>query len=343
VDEIQSRLAELHLNDDQSLDAILARHYTGDAFAEARKLARIWIENYDAADPDRVSVAFLAREHKAEGLIDGDRAFRVVTGYDGIPQALQARVANSGGHLHLETMATAVQWTRDSVEVHACDPLGEARGPFTARRLVVAVPVGVLQALPGERAAIHFTPTIDKRDHAVRGLEMGHVVKLVFAFRKRFWEGQFPDELGFLLSTDGPFYSFWTGYPVYAPILVAWAGGPAADRLAGLDNEERVDRALDQLATLTHMHRAELNRQVVAWDTHDWAADPLARGAYSYVRVGGIEAQAALARPIEDTLFFAGEATELSGNQATVHGALLTGERAADEVLRSLGAAPSPP
>jgi monoamine oxidase len=75
--------------------------------------------------------------------------------------------------------------------------------------------------------------------------------------------------------------------------------------------------------------------QLVAWDGHDWAADPFARGAYSYVRVGGIQAQAALARPVADTLFFAGEATELAGHQATVHGALFTGQRAADEVLRS--------
>jgi Flavin containing amine oxidoreductase len=49
-----------------------------------------------------------------------------------------------------------------------------------------------------------------------------------------------------------------------------------------------------------------------------------------------MEAQTLLARPIEDTLFFAGEATELAGHQATVHGALFAGERAADEVLRSL-------
>jgi monoamine oxidase len=54
------------------------------------------------------------------------------------------------------------------------------------------------------------------------------------------------------------------------------------------------------------------------------------------VRVGGIERQAALAVPVDNTLFFAGEATELTGYQATVHGALYAGQRAADEVLQSL-------
>jgi hypothetical protein len=49
-----------------------------------------------------------------------------------------------------------------------------------------------------------------------------------------------------------------------------------------------------------------------------------------------MEAQANLASPVEDTLFFAGEATELAGHQATVHGALFAGVRAANEVIRSL-------
>jgi monoamine oxidase len=126
---------------------------------------------------------------------------------------------------------------------------------------------------------------------------------------------------------------WWTGFPLYAPILVAWAGGRAADALAGLGIEERVDRALDSLAKLVRAPRAKIDHQVVTWDTHDWAADPFARGAYSYVRVGGMEAQARFANPIENTLFFAGEATELAGHQATVHGALSAGQRAADEVL----------
>jgi monoamine oxidase len=165
---------------------------------------------------------------------------------------------------------------------------------------------------------------------------MGNVVKLVCAFKERFWQAAFSDELGFVIADDGPFRGWWTGYPVYAPVLVAWAGGPAADTLAHLSMQARVDRALDSLARLVRVPRAAVDAQLVAWDAHDWAADPFARGAYSYVRVGGIEAQAALAAPVEDTLFFAGEATELSGYQATVHGALFAGERAADEVLHSL-------
>jgi monoamine oxidase len=85
------------------------------------------------------------------------------------------------------------------------------------------------------------------------------------------------------------------------------------------------------------VRRAVVDDQVRGWASHDWAADRLVRGAYTYVRVGGMQAQANLARPVDGTLFFAGEATEHTGYQGTVHGALFAGERAADEVLASLG------
>jgi monoamine oxidase len=71
---------------------------------------------------------------------------------------------------------------------------------------------------------------------------------------------------------------------------------------------------------------------------HDWQADPFARGAYSYVTVGGTEARERLAAPLEDTLFFAGEAADAEGAAATVEGALRTGMRAAHEVRASLEA-----
>jgi len=62
---------------------------------------------------------------------------------------------------------------------------------------------------------------------------------------------------------------------------------------------------------------------------HDWATDPFSLGAYSYIPVGGLKAQAALAEPVEDTIYFAGEAANKKGHHATVYGALTTGLRAA--------------
>jgi monoamine oxidase len=72
---------------------------------------------------------------------------------------------------------------------------------------------------------------------------------------------------------------------------------------------------------------------------HDWQADPFSRGAYSYVAVGGFDAPGLLARPLADTLFFAGEATDIGGQNGTVQAAIASGKRAAREILQTSNAA----
>jgi monoamine oxidase len=84
----------------------------------------------------------------------------------------------------------------------------------------------------------------------------------------------------------------------------------------------------------------EAARLVAAAWTHNWHDDPFARGAYSYLVVGGSEAPAKLSRPLKRTLFFAGEATDPEGRTGTVHGAIATGRRAAKQVLGAISTRP---
>jgi len=79
-----------------------------------------------------------------------------------------------------------------------------------------------------------------------------------------------------------------------------------------------------------------LGQQMTGAFTHDWQGDPFSRGAYSYAAIGGIDAAQELAAPMAETLYFAGEATNCDGYNGTVHGAIATGYRAAQELLRSL-------
>jgi monoamine oxidase len=66
----------------------------------------------------------------------------------------------------------------------------------------------------------------------------------------------------------------------------------------------------------------------------DWAGDPYPRGAYRSALVGGSTAATRLGRAVQDTLYFAGEAADTEGRTGTVHGAMGTGYRAADAILR---------
>jgi monoamine oxidase len=98
-----------------------------------------------------------------------------------------------------------------------------------------------------------------------------------------------------------------------------------------------VRQALESLSTI-FAGRPASEFELEAAYLHNWQTDPFARGAYSYIAVGGGDARSTLAAPLEDTLFFAGETTNTEDEAATVTGALQSGERAAREVTERLKA-----
>jgi monoamine oxidase len=79
--------------------------------------------------------------------------------------------------------------------------------------------------------------------------------------------------------------------------------------------------------------RDDLDSLLVDWQSHDWGRDPLSLGAYSYAPAGAVGASDVLAQPFEDTLYFAGEHTDTTGQWGTVHAAMRSGMR----VVRGLG------
>jgi monoamine oxidase len=152
----------------------------------------------------------------------------------------------------------------------------------------------------------------------------------VFRFKERFW-----DDFNFVHSSDPFVPTWWTPAPVRSPVLTGWAGGHAADALLADGEDAMRDRALDAMARTFHMGRRTIDDQLAGVYAHNWQSDPFSRGAYSYSGVGGSDAHDALAKPLRQTLFFAGEAT--SGDQTgTVAGAIETGRRAAGQCLRAL-------
>jgi monoamine oxidase len=174
---------------------------------------------------------------------------------------------------------------------------------------------------------------------------MGTVVRLTLKLREPFWsserfarraKSQSLDRLAFLHAQDEDFPVWWTSYPVLAPMLIGWCGGPRAHSLAALTDEAIIDKAQAALSRQFGLTRRDAGRMVTAAWLHNWRIDPYARGAYSYMLVDGNESPAKLARPVKGTLFFAGEASDSEGRTGTVHGAIATGKRAAKQVLRAL-------
>lgn len=260
--------------------------------------------------------------------------FRPSGGYSSVLAALSGALERKHVRLQLHTVVQGVKWHDSEVAVD-----GQFLGkPFhaKARRAIVTLPLGVLQAPVGATGAVRFTPHLTDKHAALAGLASGPVLKVVLRYRSAFWEelegGQYRDG-GFFQAPHLTFPTFWTPRPVRAPLLVAWLGGPNAARLAERPVADIVREASDNAKAMFGGHELELEAAYV----HDWLTDPFSRGAYSYVTVGGQNARQELAAPLRDTLFFAGEATDSEGG--TVTGALHSGTRVAHEVHKSLRSA----
>jgi monoamine oxidase len=320
-----------------SFDEFLDRHLAATLTADERQRARRLAEGFDAADTARASARAIVAEWLGDVLGEGPQS-RPRDGYAALLDALLAPLESAppagAARLQLESRVREVRWSRGSVEV-----AGERAGsPFEirARGAIVTLPLGVLQAPPAAAHAVRFTPPLGAKEAALAGLASGPVIKLLLRFATPFWErlkdGRYA-AASFLHSPHTEISTFWTPAPEHAPLLVAWAGGPRVPRLAsGRSPAELARLAVGSLQTLFGSG-VNVADQLAGWYYHDWQADPCACGAYSYVAVGGSEARTALACPLAETLFFAGEATDSGGEAGTVTGALESGSRAAREVL----------
>jgi monoamine oxidase len=259
---------------------------------------------------------------------------RVATGYMSLVSALAGEVAST---LRLGCVAKRLAWSRGKVRLSVTGLTGHGFD-LRARAAVIALPLGVMRAPAGAPGHVAFDPPLDPvHAEALEKLAMGQVVKVTLRFREAFWTKSGREKAAFFHSATSPFPTFWTAMPVDAPVVVAWAGGPFADALAGLDERRLAGVAVDALADLLGVRRRAAHELLEASFFHDWRSDPFARGAYAHALVGGAGAGARAARPLHSTLFFAGEHTQDATKNGTVDGAIASGEQAAREVLAALG------
>jgi monoamine oxidase len=307
---------------------------------EAAHWAAAYVEGFNAARADRISIRALAHEMQAAETIEGHRSFRLAEGYDHVPQWLWQQCERQSAALHLGTVVSRLRWGHGWVEAGATTSHPGQEELFAADRVIVTVPLGVLKAPPGSVGAISFNPDLPSVRAALERLEMGQAIRITLVFNRAFWTDhrKLPEE-GFIHSRSERFPTWWTGLrgPEASSNLLftGWTGGPKAEKLSVLSDQEVAECALDALAKILGQSRKAAYRYVVSWHVHNWWKDPFSRGVYSYAGVGGLEARQALATPIENTLYFAGEAANTEGHSATVHGAIASGQSAARRILEA--------
>lgn len=266
------------------------------------------IEQEEASDVSELSL--FTWDHGEE--FDGDEML-FPNGYDEIAHRLA-----EGLDIRLEQIVQKIEYGEDGVTVTT------DQGEFEAERVVVTLPIGVLR-----KGVVEFDPPLpEDKATAIEHIGAGVLNKVYLRFATAFWEDDDTDWIGYIPEKKGEWGEYLNIYYYTGqPILLCFNAGEYGLAVEKLSDEEIVAAAMK---TLRRMYGEDIP-DPKAWLITRWGSDPFALGSYSHAAPGATADDfVALAEPVEDRLFFAGEAT--SEYFATVHGAYLSGVREAGRI-----------
>jgi len=196
-----------------------------------------------------------------------------------------------------------------------------AKGAIVADQAIVTIPSTLLAE---ER--LKFTPALREKTEAALGLPLGLADKLFLSL-----EGaeEFETDTRLFGRIDRAGTGAYHFRPFGRPQIEAYFGGGLASELEAGGEGAFFDFAV---AELTNLLGTAFARRISPVQIHRWGADPFSRGSYSFALPGHADCRQALAEPVDDRLFFAGEACS-RGDFSTAHGAFRTGVAAADRVI----------
>jgi len=234
-------------------------------------------------------------------------------GYDQIIEILA-----EGLDIRLDEIVQRVEYQDSGVSIQT------NKGIYEGDRAVITLPLGVLKS-----GRVDFSPPLPReKQDVIRRLGMGLLDKLYLRFPSIFWPKE-AELLGYLGKNNGE-WAEWLNIAHYTnePILLGFNAATFARKVEKWSDQEIIESAM---TTLRNIFGSTIPAPL-DWQITRWADDPFAWGSYSYLAPGtSSETLKELARPVDGKLFFAGEATS-SDYQSTVHGAYLSGIRAAEEI-----------
>jgi monoamine oxidase len=307
---------------DCSLEEFLAERSVP---AAARPIVVLLHAHVYATNPDAIGVRGQAEEDVLLTEAHGFHNFLVNEGYSALVERLATRL---GDRIVLNAPVRDVRTGEEGVAVHVVGDAGTPNVEYTARAVVVTVPLSLLKD-----ETIRFDPPLPAAKRAAIGrVAFGHAYALHLTVRG----GQHRRKLGdFAMVYGGTASSFYrpqVGLRRSGEQLVAFTVGREAERRGRLSDEDMVRATVEEWDALLP-DDARLG-PIDGSRVHRWSTDPWTRGAYSFLPPGStLGDRRALAAPVDGRLFFAGEATDVEGHAATVAGAIATGLRAAKEVL----------
>ena len=233
-------------------------------------------------------------------------------GYEQITDGLA-----EGLDIKLEHIVIKIEYNENGVNVVT------NQGSFEGKYVICTVPLGVLK-----QGDIEFIPSLPQsKQNAIEKLGMGLMDKIYFLFPESFWDDT--TFINHISKKNGGWMEFLNFEPfINEPVLMAFSSGEYGKQLEKLSDEEIVTQGMEVLKKLYGNDIPEPEDYIIT----RWASDPFSRGSYSFTPVGATPSDYdALAEPVMNRVFFAGEAT-IKEAPATVHGAYLSGIREAERI-----------
>jgi monoamine oxidase len=196
-----------------------------------------------------------------------------------------------------------------------------SRGSLTANKVIVTVSTNLIAD-----EAIRFFPALPSKVEAAASLPLGVNNKVMLALHEA---ADLPKDGNLRGATMRTAMGGFHLRPFGQSCIEGFFGGSFARQLEDAGEGALGAQAINEIAELLGN---DYRRKLTPLAESRWAHDPFARGAYSHALPGHAGKRAVLAAPIDNRLFFAGEATS-ADFFSTAHGARDSGERAAREVL----------
>lgn len=322
-DELVEKLQGL--DRDMTIGQFLDLHFGESRYGVLRDAVKKFVEGYDAADVNKASALALKKEWSNENI----EGYRPIGGYSQLMDFLLSEIYQYKGQLHVSVVVKNIVWRKNDVEV-----ITDNNEKFKARKILITVPVPVLKS-----GMIEFDPPLTSVFKALYDIEVGGVIKFLVEFRDRIWESgtgvrQMPG-LNFLFS-DAEVPTWWTQIPNKAPLLTGWLAGPVVKK-SPTDDEGLLRMAFKSLCYLFDATEKDVRKGVKAIKVINWYADPFSMGAYAYSTLRTAAAIEMLSHPVQETIYFAGEAFYPGAEMGTVEAALASGNETAAKLIRTIG------
>jgi monoamine oxidase len=256
---------------------------------------------------DRLSVHDFVRYH------DTGTNWRVVEGYGALVEAY-----GKGLDVRLDCRATLIDHSGRHLRV------ATSQGDLNARAVIVTVPSSVIAC-----ETLRFHPTLPEKLEAATALPLGLADKVFLSVDRA---DDLPEGGHLFGAIDRADTASYHLRPFGRPLIEVYFGGPLAAALEAEGDAAFARFAAEQLAD---RFGNDFRKRIAPITVSAWGRDPFARGSYSYARLGCADARAILAAPVDDRIFFAGEACSVH-DYSTAHGAYRTGLAAAERVRQTL-------